>query len=95
MLSFDKLTIKSQEALQKAQQLASDFGQQQIEPLHLLAGVLDSPESIARSVLKKTGVGPEIIARWRFGRRGNSAIPDCPGEHTYGYAKTPCRLRST
>ena len=63
MLSFDKLTIKSQEALQKAQQLASDYGQQQIEPLHLLLGVLDSPESIARSVFKKTGVDPDMVKK--------------------------------
>ena len=61
MLSFDKLTIKAQEALQKSQQLASDFGQQQIEPIHLLVGILDSPESIARSVFKKTGIDPDMI----------------------------------
>lgn len=63
MLSFDKLTIKSQEALQKAQHIASDYGQQQIEPLHLLVGLLDAPESIARSVFKKTGVDPDMVKR--------------------------------
>ncbi|MBN1479738.1 ATP-dependent chaperone ClpB [candidate division KSB1 bacterium] len=61
MLSYEKLTIKSQEALQKAQQSASDHGQQQIEPLHLLAGLLDSPESIARSIFKKSGVDPDMV----------------------------------
>ena len=61
MLSFDKLTIKSQDALQKAQQVASEHGQQQIEPVHLLAGLLDSPESIARSIFKKSGVDPDMV----------------------------------
>lgn len=61
MLSFEKLTIKSQEALQKAQQSAADFGQQHIEPMHLLFGLLDSPESIARSILKKSGIDPDMV----------------------------------
>ncbi len=61
MLSFDKLTIKSQEALQKAQQLASEHGQQQIEPIHILAGLLDGAEGIARSAFKKTGVDPDMV----------------------------------
>ncbi|MBN1560569.1 ATP-dependent chaperone ClpB [candidate division KSB1 bacterium] len=60
-MSFDKMTIKSQEALQKAQQLASDHGHQQIEPVHLLAGLLESPESIARTIFKKSGVDPEMM----------------------------------
>ncbi|MBN1466026.1 ATP-dependent chaperone ClpB [candidate division KSB1 bacterium] len=61
MLSLDKLTIKSQEALQKSQQLAADHGHQQIEPVHLLAGLLESPESIARTIFKKSGVDPEMV----------------------------------
>jgi len=61
MLSYDKLTIKSQEALGKAQQVASENGHQQIEPLHLLKGVLEPQESIAREILKKAGVEPSVI----------------------------------
>ena len=37
---FDKLTIKAQEAVQRAQELAADAGNPQIEPLHLLAALL-------------------------------------------------------
>ena len=59
MLSFDKLTIKAQETLQKAQQWASEHGHQQIEPVHLLYGLLDFPEGIARSIFKKSGVDPD------------------------------------
>ncbi len=35
-LRFDKFTVKAQEALQAAQEMAARSGQQQIEPLHLL-----------------------------------------------------------
>ena len=38
---FDKLTIKAQEAVQRAQELAADAGNPQIEPLHLLAALLE------------------------------------------------------
>jgi len=52
---FDKLTIKAQEALQRAQELASDAGNPQIEPAHLLAALLDESEGIVRPVLEKIG----------------------------------------
>jgi len=61
MLSFDKLTIKAQEALQAAQQLAAEHGQQQIEPIHLLASLLADTNGIARSAFKKIGVDPDVM----------------------------------
>jgi len=39
MLRFDKLTLKAQEAVQAAQEIAAERGHQQIEPLHLLAAL--------------------------------------------------------
>jgi ATP-dependent Clp protease ATP-binding subunit ClpB len=54
-MTLDKFTIKSQEALQAAQHLASENGQQQIEPEHLLLTLLQNPESVAVSILKKMG----------------------------------------
>ena len=63
MLSFDRLTYKAQEALGKSQQIASENGQQQIEPLHLLKSLFVDAESIARSVCKKIGVNPEALHR--------------------------------
>src|SRR6202795_3245712 len=52
---FDKLTIKAQEAVQRAQELASEAGNPQIEPVHLLAALLDENEGIVRPVLEKMG----------------------------------------
>lgn len=40
-MNFNNFTIKSQEAVQKAVQITRDHGQQSIEPVHLLKGVLD------------------------------------------------------
>ncbi len=53
---FDKLTIKAQEAVQRAQELASEAGNPQMEPVHLLAALLDEHEGIVRPVLEKIGV---------------------------------------
>ncbi|MHB1034082.1 MAG: ATP-dependent chaperone ClpB [Pirellulales bacterium] len=53
---FDKFTIKAQEAVQRAQNLAADRGNPQIDPLHLLAGMLEEPEGIASAILGKIGV---------------------------------------
>jgi ATP-dependent Clp protease ATP-binding subunit ClpB len=52
---FDKLTIKAQEAVQRAQEAAADHGNPQIEPLHLLAGLLAESEGVIRPALDKIG----------------------------------------
>jgi len=52
---FDKLTIKAQEALQAAQNSASEFGSPEIDALHLLAALLDEQEGIVRPILEKIG----------------------------------------
>ncbi|MEN1680817.1 MAG: AAA family ATPase, partial [Planctomycetota bacterium] len=50
---FDQLTHKSQEAVQHAQELATDAGNPQVEPLHLLAALLADGEGVVRAVLEK------------------------------------------
>ncbi|MEE4261376.1 MAG: ATP-dependent chaperone ClpB [Desulfobacteraceae bacterium] len=54
-MRFDKFTIKSQELIQEAQSLASRYGHQQIEPEHLLAGMIQEPDGIANGMLRKLG----------------------------------------
>jgi ATP-dependent Clp protease ATP-binding subunit ClpB len=51
-----KLTVKSQEALQAAVEIASNYGNNQVEPEHLLAALIQDPEGVATSVLRKLGI---------------------------------------
>jgi len=53
---FDKLTLKAQEAVQRAQNLAADRGHAQIVPLHLLAGLLAEDDGVIGPVLDRIGV---------------------------------------
>src|SRR6056297_1417863 len=62
-MRFDKFTIKSQELVQEAQSRASSYKHQQIEPEHLLAVMLDDPNGIAGSILRKIGVTPDNISQ--------------------------------
>ncbi|MBI4725724.1 ATP-dependent chaperone ClpB [candidate division TA06 bacterium] len=57
-MRLDKLTIKSQEALEAASQLAAQANQQEIAPEHLLAALLDQPEGVAVPWLQKMGANP-------------------------------------
>jgi len=56
MISFDKLTLKVQEALKGAIERAESQGNPEIYPAHYYDYVLDQPESVIRSVLQKIGV---------------------------------------
>ena len=60
-MNFDHFTIKAQEALQQAVQRASEGGQQAIEPLHVLAGVLAVGENVTRFLLSKLGVNEKNL----------------------------------
>ncbi len=55
-MRFDKFTIKSQELIQEAHTRATRYKHQQIEPVHFLESMLDDPQGIVVSVLKKIGV---------------------------------------
>ncbi|MFN0117726.1 MAG: ATP-dependent chaperone ClpB [Elusimicrobiota bacterium] len=56
MLRFDKLTMKAQEAVEQAIQLAKNNSQQQVEVEHLLLGLLKVEDSITIPLLQKIGV---------------------------------------
>ncbi len=60
-MNFNNYTIKSQEALQKAQQIAYGFGQQQIENAHLLKGILEVDENVTPFILNKSGVNLDVF----------------------------------
>jgi ATP-dependent Clp protease ATP-binding subunit ClpB len=52
---FDKLTVKAQEAIQHAQDVAERHGHQQLQPLHLLEALLHEDQGIVRPLLQKIG----------------------------------------
>lgn len=60
-MRFDKLTIKAQEAFQAAQQAATEYQQQSIEPEHLLLGLLQDSDGITTAILDKVGVSANIV----------------------------------
>ena len=60
-MNFNNFTIKSQEAIQKAIELTKDFGQQQIEPLHILKALLEENETICNFIFQKLGAGQTAL----------------------------------
>jgi len=60
-MQFDKFTIKSQEAVQAAQQLAQSKSHQEIHTAHLAKAIFEQPEGVVVPVLQKMGVDPAII----------------------------------
>jgi ATP-dependent Clp protease ATP-binding subunit ClpB len=61
MIRYDKLTVKAQEALQAAQEIAAAASQQQIEPLHILAALLAQTEGVVSPLLAKLGVATDAL----------------------------------
>ncbi|MDN3644142.1 ATP-dependent chaperone ClpB [Lutimonas halocynthiae] len=62
-MNFNNFTIKSQEAVQKAQQIAQGFKHQQIENAHILKAILEVDENVTPFILKKLGVNVELFNR--------------------------------
>ena len=60
-MTLDKFTIKAQEAVQEAVNTAQRNGQQTIEPVHLLAGILDKARDITNFLFQKLGVNGQQI----------------------------------
>ena len=62
-MNFNNFTIKSQEAFQQALTVASANGQQTIEPVHLIKGILEIDESVTPYILKKLNVNPSNFSK--------------------------------
>jgi ATP-dependent Clp protease ATP-binding subunit ClpB len=60
-MTLDKFTLKAQEAVAAAQQIASEYGQQQIEVEHLLKAMLNDTEGVPVAILKKLGANIGIL----------------------------------
>jgi ATP-dependent Clp protease ATP-binding subunit ClpB len=70
---FDKFTVKAQEALQGTQDIASRYGNQQLESVHLLLALIEQKEGIVPSLLARLGVSPASVAK-----QAEQAIEDLP-----------------
>ena len=62
-MDFNKFTIKAQEAVQEAIDIVQRHGQQVIEPVHIMSGILKKSEQIASFLLQKAGADIENIKR--------------------------------
>ncbi|MBL0381239.1 MAG: hypothetical protein JKP90_16640 [Desulfofustis sp. PB-SRB1] len=60
-MQLDKLTLKSQEALQAAQQIAAEEKHQELTPAHLAKAILEQPDGVVVPALQKMGVTPSRV----------------------------------
>src|SRR5216684_6935 len=63
MLRFDKMTVKAQEALQSAQEIAGRHENQQIEPIHLLAALVAQTDGVVPPLLARLGIRTEALSQ--------------------------------
>lgn len=60
-MTFDKFTIKTQEAVQEALNIAQQAGQQTIEPIHLLQGIMNKGRDVTNYIFQKLGVNSQQV----------------------------------
>ncbi|HEY4979709.1 MAG TPA: Clp protease N-terminal domain-containing protein, partial [Candidatus Acidoferrum sp.] len=63
MLRFEKMTVKAQEAVQHSQEIAASHENQAVEPVHLLAALIQQPEGVVPSLLTKLGIRTELLSQ--------------------------------
>ena len=72
-IRWEKLTVKSQEAMQAASSFAAENGNPEVLPVHLMAALLEDREGVVLPVLEKVGVRVQQLLSGV-----NSAIQSCP-----------------
>ena len=63
MLRFDKMTVKAQEALQEAQEIAARHENQAVEPIHLLSALVGQQDGVVPPLLARLGIRTELLAQ--------------------------------
>ncbi len=80
-MNFNNFTIKSQEAIQKAVEITKAAGQQSIEPVHLLKGVVEEGESLVKFIFQKIGANlPVVLSQID---RAIDSLPKVSGSEPY------------
>ena len=80
-MNFNSFTIKSQEAIQKALEYTRAAGQQQIEPVHLLKGIVSEGESLVKFIFQKVGANMAVVGQQLD--REIAALPKVSGSEPY------------
>ncbi len=62
-MTYDNFTLKAQDAIMKAQQIAVGLSQQQVDTAHLLKGILETDEHVATFLLEKAQVSMQMLRR--------------------------------
>jgi len=60
-IRWDKLTVKAQEAIQRANDLASEHGNPELQPVHILAALLEDREGIVAPLLERVGLQVQSV----------------------------------
>src|SRR5580658_2548486 len=77
-IRWDKFTVKAQEAVQRANDLASEHGNPELLPIHLLAALIEDKEGIVPPVLERIGIGPQAVLSEIY--RDIEKLPKVSGE---------------
>ena len=80
-MNLNQYTVKSQEAIQKAQQIAMEFGNQSIEPQHLLEGIFQVDENISEFLMKKSEAELSLVRERN--RENIEKLPKVEGGNIY------------
>jgi ATP-dependent Clp protease ATP-binding subunit ClpB len=78
-IRWDKFTLKSQEAIQKASSLANENGQPEVLPIHLLMALVEDKEGIIVPLLQKIGVPTEQL--FASARQAVAGLPKVSGSN--------------
>jgi ATP-dependent Clp protease ATP-binding subunit ClpB len=76
-IRWDKLTLKAQEALQRANEVASEYANSELLPIHILTALVEDKEGIVPPVLDKIGVNPQAVLA--EARRALERLPKVSG----------------
>jgi len=60
-IRWDKFTVKAQEAVQRGSELASEHGNAELMPVHLLTALMEDKAGIVPPILEKIGIGPQAV----------------------------------
>src|ERR1700750_1231011 len=77
-IRWDKFTVKAQEAVQRANDIASEHGNPELLPVHVLAALLEDKEGIVPPILEKLGIGPQVVLNESY--RESDSLPKVSGE---------------